>query len=65
MDNPAGRPQTRVAFAPKGPSYVFSPWEALDSARRRDVYTGVGPKGLLSGGIWEGVKANPFRVNPL
>ena len=25
IDNPAGRPQTRVVVAPKGPSDVFSP----------------------------------------
>ena len=49
IDNPAGRPQTRVVVAPKG---VFSPWEPLDRARRRDVYTGLVLKGLLSlGGI--------------
>ena len=48
----------------KGPSYVFSPWEALDRARWRDVYTGLVPRGLLSfGRFWEGVKASPFRVN--
>ena len=51
-DNPAGRPQTRVVVAPKGPSYVFSPWEALDWARWREVYRGLVPKRPLSlGGI--------------
>ena len=55
----------RVVVAPKGPSYVFPVWEVLDRARRRDVYTGLVPEGLLSfGGIWDGVKANPFQVNP-
>ena len=50
VDNPAERPQTSVA--PKGPSYIFSPWEAQDRARQMDVYTGFVPKGLLSlGGI--------------
>ena len=65
IDNPEGRPQTRVVVAPKGPSYVFSPWKAPYRARQRDVYTGLVPKGLLSfGGFLGGVKAKPFRVNP-
>ena len=52
MGNPAGRPQTRVVVDSKGPSYAFSPWEAPDRARQRDVYRGLVPKGLLSlGGI--------------
>ena len=38
IDNPAGTPQTGVVVALKGPSYVFSPWELPDRARRRDVY---------------------------
>ena len=44
-----------MVVAPKGPSYVYSPWEVLDRARRRDVYTGLVPKGLVSfGGSWGG-----------
>ena len=31
-------PQTMVAVAPKGPSYVFSPWKALDWARQGALY---------------------------
>ena len=55
-----------MVVAPKGPSYAFSSWEALDRARRRDVYTGLVPKGLLSlGGICEGVKADQFPGNLL
>jgi len=55
-----------VVVAPKGPSYVFSPWEALDGARRRDVYTGLGrSKGLLSlGGILGGGKSQPILGKP-
>ena len=47
-------------MAPKGPSYVSSPWEALDRARQRDVCTGRVPKGLLSlRGILGGIPGKP------
>ena len=54
-----------MVVAPKGPSYVFSPWEAPDRARRRDVYTGLVPKGLLSlRGILEGSKSQHILGKP-
>ena len=54
-----------MVFAPKGLSSVFSPWKALDRARRRDVYTGLVPKGLLSlGGILGGGKSQPILCKP-
>ena len=51
-----------MVVAPKGLSYAFSPWEALDRARGSDVYIGLLPKGLLSSG-GEGVKADSFWGN--
>ena len=66
IDNPRGRPRTRVVVAPKGSSYVFSPWEAPDRARRRDLYASLVPKGLLFlGGIFRGGKSQPIPGKPL
>ena len=54
-----------MVVAPKGPPYIFSPWEALDKARRRDVYTGLVPKSLLTlRGILGGDKNQAIPGNP-
>ena len=37
-DSGIPRTQTTVVVALKGPSYVFSPWEALDKARQGALY---------------------------
>ena len=65
IDNPAGRPHTRVVVAPTGPSCVSSRFEAPDGARRRDGYTGLVPDSLLSlGGILGGGKRHPVPGKP-
>ena len=61
---PAGRPQTRVVVAPKAPSYEFSPWEAPELARRRDVYTACTQGfALLKGDFGRG-KSQPVPGRP-
>ena len=54
-----------MVVAPKGPSYLFSPWEAPDRARRKDVCTGLTPKDLLSlGGNLGGGKSQTVLGKP-
>ena len=64
LNNPAERPQTRMAVAPRGPFYVFSRlggsgWGKTEGCSHKSCTQGFA---LLQGAFCEGVKASPFRV---